>query len=136
MLKTLDNLDISKKTGGSTSPLDNSFPGLLPQVNKNSWDPSKFTVRYQKLSMEEPGDIIELERIETKAIRNNGIYVLAKKEFIFMDKIFVLINYLEEDLTKSDDQSEKDRKLVEILSNTSVKKVKTKTESDNKIKVE
>lgn len=88
-----DNLEL--KARGSATPLDpTSLPGFIPG-SKTGVDLNKFRVRYLKLSMEELADISELERIETRAIHNNGIYVMSRKEFTFMDKIFILIQYLE-----------------------------------------
>ena len=91
----LENLDATKH-GGSTSPLEpGSMPGLLPNKSEG-FDPNKFRVRYLKIDLNELSDITELERIETKAIRNQGVYILSTKDFIFMDKIFVMIRYIEE----------------------------------------
>jgi hypothetical protein len=93
-LQNLQNLDI--KTKGSTSPLDGSaIPGFLP-TSKALSNLEKYRVRYQKLDMDDLGDISELEKIETRAIHNAGVYILSKKDFTFMDKMFVLISYLEE----------------------------------------
>jgi hypothetical protein len=90
----LENLDI--KIRGTAQPVDPaSIPGFLPKSKKDT-NFDNYKVRYQKLDMDKPGDIGELELIETKAVRNQGIYVLSKKEFSFMDKMFILINYLEE----------------------------------------
>lgn len=99
MITSLGNLDIlsTSKKGGETSPVTpDSLPGILPKLAKGGIDPLKLRVRYQKLNLDEPGDIAELERIETKTIRNQGVYVMSKKDFVFMDKIFILIQYMEE----------------------------------------
>jgi hypothetical protein len=93
----LGNLDITKN-GGTTSPVEpGSLPGILPLLPKGAWDPDKFKIRYQKLDLDQPGDVTELESIETRAIRNRGVYVISKKDFVFMDRIFMLICYMEED---------------------------------------
>jgi len=92
-MESLQNLDI--KTKGSATPLSASaVPGFLPS-NKNG-NLNKFRVRYQKLNMDELPDIAELEKIETRAIHNEGCYILSKKEFLFMDKVLILVQYLEE----------------------------------------
>lgn len=97
MQPSLDNLDIKTKRGSTTPLTPDSLPGLLPPVSKDRLDLKKYKVRYQKLDMNELGDIAELERIETLAIRDEGIYLLSKKDFIFMDKVFILVGYLEKD---------------------------------------
>lgn len=93
-LSFLGNLDAAK--GKGTTPLDPaSIPGFVS--NKKADSGAKFKVRYQKLDMDELGDITELEKIETRAIRNEGVFVLSKKDYAFMDRIFVLISYMEEE---------------------------------------
>ena len=98
MTASLDNLDITKKIKGSTTSVDaESLPGILPTPKKGVLDLNKFSVRYQKLDMDTPGDVVELERIESRAVKNDGIYLLSKKDYLFMDRIIILISYLEED---------------------------------------
>lgn len=92
----LDNLDITKLKGSATPMTMDSLPGLL-SPNKDVWNPKKFRVRYQKLNMDELSDITELECLETRAIRDEGVYVMSKKEFLFMDKVFILVQYMEKD---------------------------------------
>jgi hypothetical protein len=95
MLDTLTNLDASSMRGKAT-PLDPaSIPGFIPRVGSDGFDPNKFRIRYLKLDLDELGDITELERLETKAIRNQGIFILSKDRFNFMDKIFILVQFLE-----------------------------------------
>lgn len=92
-LPFLGNLDATKTKG--TTPLDPaSIPGFL---STKKADATKYKVRYQKLNLDEIGDIVELENIETRAIRGEGVFVMSKKDFAFMDKIFILISYLEEE---------------------------------------
>ena len=98
MIPNIENLNVGSTTlkSASTNPLEpGSLPGMLP-ASKNVWDPDKFRVRYQKLNLDDASDIIELETIETKALRNRGVYILSKKDFLFMDKIFMLVTYIEE----------------------------------------
>lgn len=70
-----------------------SLPDILAAAGKKA--ASKYRVRYQKLNMDELGDISELERIETKVIQGEDLFVLSKKEFLFMDKVYILVSYLE-----------------------------------------
>jgi hypothetical protein len=73
-----------------------ALPDLLAAAAKTQ--NKRYKVRYQKLNMDELGDIAELEKIETKVWQGEAeVYVLSKKEFVFMDKIFILIGYLEVD---------------------------------------
>lgn len=77
-----------------TTPLDaQGMPGVVPPKIVNEMN--KYRVRYQKFNLDDLADIAELEKIETKGVRGDGVFVLSKKDFIFMDKIFMLVNYLE-----------------------------------------
>lgn len=94
-MESLQNLDL--KTRGSAAPLDRtSLPGMVPAGKGGAVDLKKFRIRYLKLDMDNLADIAELEKIETAAIHEAGKYVWSKKEFIFMDKILILIQYIEE----------------------------------------
>lgn len=96
ILDNLGNLDVTKNGGPKVSKIDPStIPGFVPGPTANG-DYSKFRMRYKRFDMQEPGDIIELETIETKAIRNRGVYILSRERFVFMDRILMLVNYLEE----------------------------------------
>lgn len=95
-MNTLQNLDITKTPGATISKVDPmSIPGFIPNSAKDGWDPLKWRIRYKKLNMDDAGDVMELELIETKAIRNQGVYVLSKERFLFMDKIMMLVQYME-----------------------------------------
>src|SRR5437879_1579065 len=98
ILDNIGNLDVTKSAniGPRVSKIDPAtIPGFIPAA-KGNFDPARWRVRYQRLDIQEPSDIVELETIENKAIRNRGIYVLSKERFVFMDKILMLIQYLEE----------------------------------------
>lgn len=89
----LSNLDVSKK--GSISKIDPvTIPGFVPDSNK-AFDNSKHRVRYSKIDLDDLGSIAELEILETKALRNEGVYILSKERFSFMDKMFIVVQYIE-----------------------------------------
>lgn len=74
-----------------------SLPGFGPSNAADAFDPNKYKVRYAKIDFDDPGSIAELEILETRAIRNKGIYILSKEKMAFMDKMFVVVGYLEEE---------------------------------------
>jgi hypothetical protein len=71
-----------------------SLPGFAPK-QQNSFDISKFRVRYMKTDMDDTGSITDLEIIETKGLKGEEIVVLNKHIYTFMDKVFVLVTFLE-----------------------------------------
>lgn len=89
----LSNLDAGKK--GSISKIDPvTIPGFVPDSNK-AFDASKHRIRYSKIDLDDLSSIAELEILETKALRNEGVYILSKDRFNFMDKVFMVIQYIE-----------------------------------------
>lgn len=83
----------------STIPVtkDNPLPGMVRRgVDPEAAIRAKQRVRYQSFDMRDLGDLAELERIETKAWRNEGVYILERKNYTFMDKMYFLVQYIEE----------------------------------------
>src|SRR6202012_2505952 len=83
----------------STTPVTKDSP--LPGMISKRGDPeaeirAKQRVRYQSFDMRDLGDLAELERIETMAWRNQGVYILERKNYTFMDKMYFLVQYIEE----------------------------------------
>jgi hypothetical protein len=94
-LSSLANLD-AKPEKGTVFNDPAALPDILAGKRKTEKSMDNYRIRYQKLDMDNPSDITELELIETRAIRNQGTFVLSKKEFIFMEKLMILIQYMEE----------------------------------------
>lgn len=91
----LSNLEAGKR--GTVSKIDPvTLPGFVPDSNK-TFEAEKHRVRYSKIDMDDLGSIAELEILETRALRNQGVYILSKEKFTFMDKIFLLVQYIERD---------------------------------------
>lgn len=74
-----------------------SMPDFIPGAKKDNPDLSKYSVRYLKIDMDDLGGRTDLEVLETKAVRNEGVYILNREKFTFMDKFFMVIQYLELD---------------------------------------
>jgi hypothetical protein len=79
-----------------------SLPGFGPANQADTFNPDKYRVRYSKIDFDDPGSIAELEILETRAIRNKGVFILTKEKFNFMDRCFLLVSYLEEEVTKAE----------------------------------
>lgn len=91
----LSNLEAGKR--GSITKIDPvTIPGFVPDGGK-AFEVEKHRVRYSKIDMDDLGSIAELEILETRALRNQGVYILSKEKFTFMDKIFLLVQYIERD---------------------------------------
>lgn len=72
-----------------------TIPGFGPATPDGSFDPNKYSVRYCKIDFDDIASITDLEILETKAIRNQGVYILSKEKFVFMDKCYLIVGYLE-----------------------------------------
>ena len=79
-------------TAPQTINLD-TMPGFGPPAPAQ--DMTKYRVRYLKVDMDEAGDILELEALETRGLRAKEIVIMNKDKFTFMQKYFLIVTYLE-----------------------------------------
>ncbi len=84
---------LAQMKGSVTQMSAHDVPGFIPSKKAAM---NKVRVRYGKFNLDDLADVAELERIETKNLRGEGIFISAKKDFFFMDKIFMLVTYVEE----------------------------------------
>lgn len=72
-----------------------SLPPMADKLkNKNEY--SNYSVKYIKANMDEMGDMGALQEILTRSINGSGdIVVLSRDKFAFMDKMFLIVEYLE-----------------------------------------
>lgn len=88
------------KSNGVTSAIVSeefsSFPGFGPKKIDPS-DYHNYRVKYAHIDLMDPGSRAELEIIETRAVKDQGVVVLTKDKYTFMDKFFIVISYLELD---------------------------------------
>jgi hypothetical protein len=87
----------SQQAKGLTKLDPISLPGFGPSTASDAFDPQKFRVRYAKCDLDDLGSIAELEILETRAIRNEGVYILTKDRVNFMDRVFIVVSYLEKE---------------------------------------
>jgi hypothetical protein len=81
-------------TGSVIVSEDTGFPGFGPKkIDEN--DLYNYRVKYAMVDLMDPGSRAELEIIETKAVKGQGVIVLTKDKYSFMDKFFIVISYLE-----------------------------------------
>lgn len=72
-----------------------SLPGFGGGSSASAIDPNGFRVRYGKYDLDDMGSTSELEIIETRGLFGKDIVVLSKDKFVFMDKYFLVVTYLE-----------------------------------------
>ncbi len=73
---------------------DISIPGIS---NKQTFDISKYSVKYKKFDADDVADMIELQKIETECLRGDKIILLSRNTFTFMSQYFLVVSYLEKD---------------------------------------
>ncbi len=71
-----------------------------------------YAVRYLKVDVDDGAARIDLEKIETRAYRNQGVFVLSKEKFTFMDKFYYVISYLEEIETSKPSDEQRIREIL------------------------
>ena len=58
-------------------------------------DFNKYSVKYYKADLDEPTDVLHLQEIETRGIRGNDVLILNRDKMSFMDKYFLVLQYME-----------------------------------------
>ena len=71
------------------------MPSFGGTSNAGEYDPKKYVVKYMKCDIDDPEQKLLLSELETMGIRNEGIVLLKKDTFIFMDKFFIVVQYME-----------------------------------------
>lgn len=89
-------VDLAKLLDAPLSAVDKGIPGMTSAFNTGS-GMDKFRVRYVKFNLNEQTEVADLERLETRAIRNLGVYILEHKDYVFMENMYIMVKYLEED---------------------------------------
>lgn len=86
------NLDTSRAP--SVSKIDPvTIPGFVP--SKPGFEADKHRVRYLKVDLDDLAALSELEILETKVLQGRDVYVLDKTKYSFMDKMYILVQYVE-----------------------------------------
>lgn len=94
----IGNLDGSTLRAASTTAItkESPLPGMA-RANKSAvLDPKKQRVRFQKFNMSDSADMAELERIQTMAWRDEGVYIIEEKNYVFMDIMYYMVKYIED----------------------------------------
>jgi hypothetical protein len=71
------------------------MPSFGGSQNVGEYDPKKYVVKYYKADLDDPEQRLMLSELETNGIRNEGIVLLKKDNFVFMDKFFIVVQYME-----------------------------------------
>lgn len=72
-------------------PNESPMPGMSSQPNPAI----DYNVKYMKIDLDDPGDKMDLQDIETRALRDAGVQILTRDKFTFMDRYFMIISYME-----------------------------------------
>jgi hypothetical protein len=69
------------------------IPGLT--AKSTGIDFKKYAVKYYKANLDEPVDVMTLQDIETRGVRGDDVLILNRDKMSFMDKYFLIVQYLE-----------------------------------------
>ena len=70
------------------------IPGFAPSIN-SAKQLDKYSIKYIRADLGEPADVFELCEIETKGLKGDEIVLLSKDKYVFMDKYFIVLQYVE-----------------------------------------
>jgi hypothetical protein len=71
------------------------LPGFGGSKSSGPMDVTKYSVKYAKIDLDDAGSRAELEILETRGLKGESTIVLSKDKFVFMDKYFIVVTYLE-----------------------------------------
>lgn len=54
-----------------------------------------YAIKYIKADMDAPEQVIALQNIETLGLKGEDIVVLRKDTYVFMDRFFIVVQYME-----------------------------------------
>ena len=78
-------------------PLDKEVSTLPPMIGNidgaNVYD--GYVVKYYKAEADDIGAMAALAAIETRGIRGDGVLILKKDTYVFMDRFFIVMQYIE-----------------------------------------
>lgn len=71
---------------------DIGLPSMGPSLRI---DPKKYAIRYMKVCIDNVEKLAELEILETRGLEGKDILILSREKYNFMDKYYVVVNYME-----------------------------------------
>ena len=74
---------------------DIAMPGIGGKSTGNKINVDEYRVRYFKANLDEPGDLAELEVIETEAMLGREKILMSKDKFSFQATFYIVITFLE-----------------------------------------
>lgn len=72
------------------------MPSILPQASEdNNYIADNYTVKYYRGDLDEPGDLLELQRIETTGLKGDEIVLCDRQTYSFEGRFFVVLRYFQ-----------------------------------------
>jgi hypothetical protein len=54
-----------------------------------------YSVKYLKAELDNPGELLRLQEIETRGVQGNDVILLSRDKYSFLERYFVIVQYLE-----------------------------------------
>lgn len=71
-----------------------SMPSILPtNAEGDNFIADNYTVKYFRGDLDEPGDLLELQRIETVGLKGDEIVLCDRQTYSFEGRFFVVLRY-------------------------------------------
>lgn len=71
-----------------------SMPGMIPAAGDDAnFIADNYTVKYFRGDLDEPGDLLELQRIETVGLKGDEIVLCDRQTYSFEGRFFVVLRY-------------------------------------------
>jgi hypothetical protein len=73
---------------------DMVMPGMSSKLTGNKVM-QNYSVKYMKADLDDMGQMAVLEEVETRAIRGDDIVLVEKSNYVFLERYFIILKYLE-----------------------------------------
>lgn len=67
----------------------------MPLMSSTKNEANDYNIKYLKVDLDDASGIVDLQDIETRALRDAGVQIMTRDKFTFMDRYFMIISYME-----------------------------------------
>ena len=86
----MNNKDMNQKQQAHGSA---SMPTMLPERQYEDEIAANYTVKYFRADLDEPSEILELQRIETIGLKGDDVVLTDRQTYSFEGRFFVVLRY-------------------------------------------
>ena len=78
-----------------TQDRDITIPGMDGKATNKTGDFRSYRIRYFKGDLSDPGDLAQLEAIQTEAMEGDRLVLMSVENYSFRENYYVVLKYME-----------------------------------------